>query len=131
MNALTCPELTIEHFEACKIDPERFDHESHVYMGWLYIREYGPAAALMRFDAAIKRLVCHLGAKDKYHATLTWFFMLLIAERMADGESWLQFRQSNPDILLGSKHILSRYYSEDFLQSGNAKAKFMLPNNLR
>ena len=39
-------ELTIERFEAAAIDPARFDHEAHVYVGWDH------AAASARKDLA-------------------------------------------------------------------------------
>ncbi len=71
MNALAKPDITIEDFEASNIEAERFDHEAHVYMGWLYVREYELTEALSRFDAGLKRLVTKLGAESKYHATLT------------------------------------------------------------
>lgn len=39
------PEITIEHFESADIDPDQFNHEAHVYVAWLYVREYELAKA--------------------------------------------------------------------------------------
>ncbi len=130
MQAIADPDLTIEQFEACDVDPERFGHEHHVYMGWLYVREFGASTALARFDAAIRRLVAHLGAEDKYHATITWFFLILIADRIKDGQSWQQFKHCNADIVVGSKPILARHYSDELLLSNRARQRFVLPNKL-
>lgn len=130
MSAQLRPTMTIDDFESGSIDPDRFDHEAHVYMGWLYVREFGAAVAIVRFDAALKRLVALLGAEGKYHATMTWFFLLLIAERHRDDENWLQFKQRNYDLVGGSKRILSRYYSDEFLFSTNARERFVLPDRL-
>jgi hypothetical protein len=130
VNAVAHPDLTIAAFETGAIDPDSFDHESHIYMGWLYIREYGVIDGLAHFDKAIRRLVKHLGAEDKYHMTITWFFMLLIAERFETAEGWLQFKQRNADLITGSKPVLSRYYTQEHLFSNRARTRFLLPDNL-
>jgi hypothetical protein len=128
--AILGPEFTIERFEAADIDPDRFDHEAHVYVAWLYVREYPLTEAIAKFDSGLKRLVNKLGAEGKYHATLTWFFMLLIAERAEDGEPWQVFRHRNADLVTGSKETLSRYYNDDYLFSERARERFVLPDRL-
>ncbi len=130
LNALANPDITLENFEASEIDPDRFDHEAHVYVGWLYLGEYELPEAIARFDAGLKRLVAKLGAETKYHATLTWFFLLLIAERIEADEPWQVFRHRNDDLIGGSKKLLSRYYSEECLFSDRARERFVLPNNI-
>jgi hypothetical protein len=125
-----CPEITIERFESADIDPARFDHEAHVYVGWMYVREYELTEAIAKFDSGLKRLVSKLGAEGKYHATLTWFFLLLIADRAEDGEPWPVFRHRNLDIVTDSKETLSRYYSDDYLFSKRARERFVLPDKL-
>ena len=52
MNAVMQPDLTIANFEAGDIDAEHFGHQGHVYVAWLYIRQYGTVDAITRFDAA-------------------------------------------------------------------------------
>jgi hypothetical protein len=91
-------ELTIARFEASDIDAARFDHEAHVYVGWLYVRAYPRREALARFDAALRRLVEKIGAVNKYSAMITWLFMLLIAERARVDEDWHVFRARNSDL---------------------------------
>ncbi len=130
MNAVANPEFTLDNFEARDIDPERFDHEAHVYVGWLYVREYELTDAIARFDAGLKRLVIKLGAAGKYHATLTWFFLLLIADRVEENEPWQAFRHRNTDLITNSKELLSRYYSDRNLFSDRARRHFVLPDNL-
>jgi hypothetical protein len=124
------PEITIERFESADIDPDQFDHEAHVYVGWLYVREYELAEAIGKFDNGLRRLVSKLGAERKYHATLTWFFLLLIADRAEDGEPWQVFSQRNADLITGSKETLSRYYSDSCLFSERARERFVLPDKL-
>ena len=94
-------ELSIERFEQSDIDPARFDHEAHVYVGWLYVTEYGCDEAVPRFDAALRRLVSKIGAEQKYNAMITWLFLLLIGERIRDDENWPAFRNRNADLFEG------------------------------
>ena len=91
--------LTIERFEASAIDPACFDHEAHVYVGWLYVMAYPHDDAIARFDAALRRLTEKIGATAKYNAMITWLFLKLIAARARAGEDWPAFRMRNTDLL--------------------------------
>ena len=132
MNAAAKAGLSIEAFESGSIDADAFDHESHVYIAWLYLERYSVSEAIARFTAAIKRLTESLGQADKYHETITWFFMLLIAERrsLTGACDWLQFRRCNEDVCASPGAILNQYYSRDVLASVQARQSFMLPNKL-
>lgn len=89
---------SIERFEATNIDPARFDHEAHIYVGWLYVNAFPRNEALSRFDAALKRLTVKIGAEGKYNAMITWLFLLLIDARAQDSETWLAFSNRNADL---------------------------------
>ncbi len=130
MSAVPATVLTIEQFEALRIDSERFDHEAHVYMGWLYVGAYDLADAIGHFDSALRRLTAKLGIPDKYHATITWIFLFLINERFRDDESWLEFRSRNRDLFNDSKSTLGRYYSDALLFSDEARKRFVLPDRV-
>jgi len=122
--------LTIESFEAGCFDATSFDHEAHLYVAWLYVRKYPPAEAIGRFSAALRRLTASLGVPGKYHATITWFFLLLIAERCActPAPDWEAFRQANQDLLRRDEDIVSRYYSAELLATRHARENFVLPD---
>jgi hypothetical protein len=99
MSSQLAQEFSIERFEAADIDPERFDHEAHVYVAWLYVTTLRRDEAIARFDGALRRLVAKIGAEGKYNAMITWLFLLLIAERSRKGESWTEFRARNADLI--------------------------------
>ena len=122
--------FSIERFERGTVDAESFNHEAHVYMGWLYVREFGLPGALSRFDTALRRLTSLLGVPNKYHATITWLFLMLIEERSGRDESWASFRSRNTDLIDDSKTTLDRYYSEARLFSNRAREHFVLPDRL-
>jgi len=131
MNAAAEPAITVDAFENGAIDPEDFDHEAHVYVAWLYLERLPLLEAIAKFDAALRRLTVNLGIPGKYHATITWFFMMLIAERRnkQPGSNWFRFRRDNDD-LISDGRILQRYYDSETLASDRARQSFVLPNRL-
>ena len=90
--------LSIARFEAGEVDPARFDHAAHLYVAWLYVREYPGKESVARFDTALRRFTQKIGASAKYNAMITWLFMLLIIERFRQGETWGEFRARNTDL---------------------------------
>ena len=95
------PNIPIEGFEAGDVDPARFDHEAHIYVGWLYMKALRPRGGHCAFDAALRRLTEKIGAESKYNAMITWLFLLLIDERAREDEDWSAFRARNSDLVRG------------------------------
>ena len=67
-------------------------------MAWLFVRKHGMPEALAEFTTAIKRFADAKGATGLYHETITWAFLLLIAERQARNpvEAWASSRRPIP-----------------------------------
>ncbi len=109
-----------------------FHHEHHVHVAWLYVRRHGMPAALAEFTAAITRFAAAKGAHGLYHETITWAFLLLIAERQARAEAstWESFAAVNTDLLVWKPSILDRYYSRELLASELARRTFLMPDRL-
>ena len=129
MKAAEIPDLSVEAFERGEIDSERFDHEAHVFVAWLYLERYPLLTAIEKFDTALRQLTLKLGVPGKYHATITWFFMLLIEQRRKDepGSDWARFRADNND-LIANGSMLKHYYTKETLQSERARQSFVLPD---
>jgi hypothetical protein len=126
------PRLSIDAFEAGTIDSAEFDHAAHIYVAWLYLQRFPAATAISRFTQALRRLTARLGVPGKYHATISWFYMLLIAERLtnASTKNWNEFRQDNDDLFRRDDNVLARYYSDNLLSSDLARQSFVLPDKL-
>ena len=93
------------------------------------------AEAIERFTAALKRLTVKLGVPGKYHNTITWFFMLIIAERRngeagTSGLEWSDFRRNNDDLFRRDENVLHRYYKAETLATDAARRTFVLPDKL-
>jgi len=124
--------ISIEAFEDGTVDPDQFDHEAHIYVGWSYLQLYELQEAIDRFSAALRRLTKKLGIETKYHETITWFFMILIADRRSTSEStdWQAFKQRNADLFAGRPSIVSQYYSAERLGTSLARTQFLLPDRV-
>jgi hypothetical protein len=109
---------------------DQFHHEQHVQVAWRFVRNHGMPAALGEFTAAIKRFAAAKGAHGLYHETITWAFLLLIAERQArtDSQTWEAFAAAHPELLIWKPSILERYYSRELLQSDIARRAFVFPD---
>lgn len=123
---------TIEQFEAGQVDIAGFDHQAHVYVAWAYLQKFELLEAIDRYRAALRRLTRQVGAEAKYHETITWFYLVSIAERLNAGTDadWPAFRRANPDLLGPPRNWLGRYYSSDCLASEQARRRFVLPDRI-
>ncbi len=124
--------ISIDSFEGGTIDPELFDHEAHVFIAWSYLQQCDLKESIDRFCAALRRLTRKLGIESKYHETLSWFFMILIAERRSESGSnvWQSFKRDNPDLFAKHPSIVRAYYSEERLGSTIARTQFVMPDRL-
>ena len=120
----------LDRFVDTTLPADQFHHQQHVQVAWLFVRRYGMPAALSEFTAAIKRFAEAKGATALYHETITWAFLLVIAERQArrPAETWEEFEARNPDLLTWKPSVLSRYYSEELLASDLARRTFLMPD---
>lgn len=118
----------LERFETASLVPGEFHHCEHVRVAWLYLDRYPAVDALRRYAEGLKRVAVSLGAPDLYHETITWAYLLLIRDRMQDGECWSAFAEHNPDLLDWKNSVLGRYYSDALLWSDRARARFVFPD---
>ncbi len=132
MNAISKPPWTIESLESATLDAEAFNHEAHIYVGWLYLEHYPLTEAIEKFTSALRRLTLKLGVPGKYHETISWFYLLLIEERRSAStqHDWFAFRRENNDLFCRDENIIERYYSKVLISSDRARRSFVLPDRL-
>jgi hypothetical protein len=124
---------TLQNFESGNVNAEEFDHTAHVYIAWKMLQESNPLETINRYSAALRRITAALNVPGKYHETITWFYVLIIADRISPASpgNWEQFAASNPDLLGNSMHLLSSYYSDERLWSADARQRFLLPDRAK
>ena len=123
----------LDAFVSTALPADQFHHEQHVRVAWLFVRHHGMPRALGEFSEAIKRFAIAKGVHGLYHETITWAFLLIVAERLArePAETWDAFAADNADLLSWQPSILDRYYSKELLGSALARATFVMPDLLR
>ena len=128
--AAETPAIDIARFEAGDVAAEEFTHTAHVYVAWLYLTERTLPDAIERYSSALKRLTRKLGVEGKYHETITWFYLIVIAERLSRGgvSDWADFAARNSDLLEQNAPLLARSYSQERLGSNLARHQFILPD---
>ena len=82
--------------------------------------------------SATDAITAKMGIPGKYHETITWFFMLMVAQRRETSQTndWHEFRDANQDLVGKSRVLLDRYYTGELLASDSAKRIFMLPDKV-
>ena len=117
-------------FEAASLPDDAFHHEQHVHVAWMFVRRHGMPGALAEFPRALKRFAAAKGKPNLYHETITWAFLLVVAERQArcPAESWPAFAAANRDLLQWKPSVLDRYYEKETLVSELAKRVFVMPD---
>ena len=130
MNGIMTDDEFVRGFEGCVLASDAFHHRDHVRLAWIYLGRYPALEALARFVEGLKRFATFHSHPGLYHETITWAFLFLIHERMADapdGEAWEEFAARNPDLFAWKPSILDRYYDPETLRSDRARRVFVLP----
>jgi hypothetical protein len=119
----------VQAFEAATIDPAAFHHREHLYVAWCYLRSLPLEDALARYVHHLRKLAAALGAPERFHATITWAYLVLLHEAMvrAPGESFEGLLAANPTLLDHRGGALAAHYARDELASDAARRHFVLP----
>ncbi|MCA9661277.1 MAG: hypothetical protein KC486_23260 [Myxococcales bacterium] len=106
-----------------------FGHREHLAVAWELVGRERLGHAIERMAAALRRVVTALGVPEKYNETLTWAWMVVVAERRAEapaGEDFAAFLERNAD-LLDHRATLATYYGPAELGAATARRTFVLP----
>jgi hypothetical protein len=126
-------EELIRQFEDGATDAASFHHAEHVRLAFEYLGRYSALAALERFSDALKRFAAAQGKAQRYHETITWAYLLLIRERIARAgrsQTWEEFAERNPDLLIWKGGVLATLYRQGTLDSELARQTFILPDRV-
>jgi len=121
----------IKQFEDGVTPVDTFHHADHVRLAFEYLCRCSALEALERFSDALKRFAAAQGKAQLYHETITWAYMLLIRERIAragHSQTWEEFAERNPDLLIWKGGVLGTLYRQETLDSDLARHTFVLPD---
>lgn len=117
-------------FENQTLPPEMFNHIAHIRLAWLYVRVLDVDTATEKTCAGLKAYAESLGAKDKFHLTISHALVRIIALRMNESHAsdWPEFIAQNRDLVEDAIGVLCRYFSYDRLMSDKARVELVLPD---
>jgi hypothetical protein len=119
----------VRAFESASIDPAGFGHREHLYVAWCYLRALSLEDALARYVRHLRQLAAALGAPEKFHATMTWAYVVLLHDAMerAPGASFDDLLAKNPAICDHHAGALYAHYDRAELDADEARRRFVLP----
>ncbi len=113
----------VARFESCALAPWAFGHREHLFVAWTYLRAAPFEEGACRFVSGLKKFAAHHGATQKFHATITWTLLQLIAEAVhedAANADFDAFLAAHPE-LLDVRTVLSSLYDHATLDSDRAR----------
>jgi hypothetical protein len=119
----------VQAFEAATLDPAAFHHREHLYVAWCYLRALPLEEALARYVRHLRRLAVALGVAHKFHATVTWAYVVLLHAAMdrSPGATFDQLLAAHPALLDHRTGALHDHYDRAQLDSDDARRYFVLP----
>ena len=120
--------LSLQSFLKLEVDADEFGHRRHLEMAYQILQRFHFNEASTKYAATIKALTEKLGVPEKYHATITFCYISLVAERLTQNDycNFDEFLQANGDLM--NKTLLNEWYSPQRLSSQTAKQQFVLPD---
>jgi hypothetical protein len=125
---VTDVELT-RSLERGEIPAKNFHHAAHLHVAWVYLSESSSAQeAGGKMRETLRRFAAAAGKPEKYHETITLFWVHLLSRAYATG-CWGRLEeivQTNPELL--EKNFPLAYYSAKRLFSDEARSSWMEPD---
>jgi hypothetical protein len=121
----------IQAFESGRLSNAEFHHRDHVRLTWLYLRRDGPELGAQRVIDGIRHFATAHGAADRFHVTLTWFWIRLVQHLMEAFPS----AQKVDDLFaafppVNDKSTVYHHYSQATLWSAEARHSRLTPDLL-
>jgi len=115
--------------ERGEIPNNAFAHASHLRVAWVYLHESATVdEAAARIASTLRRFAASVGKSEKYHETITIFWMraLAAARSAMSGATLDEVLHANPRLL--DKDFVLAYYSTDRLFSSEARRSWVDPD---
>lgn len=117
-------------FQNCELNPTLFSHEAHLRLAWIHINQYGLKQALKNIESQLKSFVAHVGAKDKYHQTVTIVAIEAVNHFMNKSKSndFKIFIENYPQLMTSFKELVNSHYTFDVFSSQKARKEYIQPD---
>jgi hypothetical protein len=125
---MTDVELT-RALERGEIANENFNHVSHLHVAWVYLAESSSVVeAANKMRDTLRRFAAAAGKPQKYHETITLFWVHLLSRGhvAGHGRRLEDIVNANPQLL--EKNFPLAYYSAERLFSDEARTSWVDPD---
>ncbi|MEP0262888.1 hypothetical protein [Dokdonia sp.] len=121
-----------EQFKNGSLNPEIFNHEAHLRLAWIYISTFGLKQAEHQIQDQLQKFVEIIGAKDKYHKTLTIVAIKIVNHffQKSKSDNFTDFIDEYSQLKTDFKELINTHYSFDIFGSEKAKTEFLKPDLL-
>jgi hypothetical protein len=109
----------IDAFESGRLPNAAFHHRDHVRLSWLYLRRGGPASGSRAVLDGIRHFAVVHGAADRFHVTLTLFWVKLVQhliDTYPGAPTFDDLVTHFPRVL--DKSLVYKHYSPEHLGAG-------------
>lgn len=113
------------------LPPTEFHHRDHLRLSWVLIRRLGLASAASAITGGIQRFAAKHGQSQKYHETLTQFWIRLVAhmvEARPEITEFTAFLAAFPQLL--DKDLPYRHWRRETMDSQSARAGWVEPDHV-
>lgn len=119
-------------FANCTLAESIFSHEAHLRLAWIHIDKYGLEQARDTIQEQLQDFVTRVGAKDKYHKTLTIVAVQGVEHFMkrSGSDNFKDFISEFPQLKNDFKELVGSHYSFDIFNSAKARTEFIEPDLL-
>ena len=122
----------MKRFENLTLNPELFNHEAHLRLAWIHIREFGRVQAEENLCAQIERFDAAFGDGTKFHHTLTVASVKMVAHFVgrSRANNFQSFMREFPRLRSHFQDLLDQHYGIDLLTHPTAKEEYVEPDRL-
>ena len=117
----------VNRLERCLLAKTEFQHRDHLAVAVAYLYAADFDSALDRMRTTLLRFSSHHGVRDRYHETLTRFWMREVENRL-DRRFCLRESVQQIQAALCDKDLPFSYYRKETLASPQAKQNFVEPD---
>lgn len=124
-------EELLRAFHQGSLAPTGFHHRDHLHLTWGLVTQHGEAIATRVICAGIQRLAMRHGQAEKYHETLTRFWVRAVALHIAQHPeitTFDDFVTAFPQLL--DKELPYRHWRRETMGSPQARAQWVEPDLL-
>ena len=115
-------------FEGGQIANQDFHHRDHLRLAWIQVHRLGLREGSNAVVAAIQRFAAHHGRADRYHDTMTrfWLRVVHIGIRQHPDLAFEELIAAEPHLL--DKTLPLRHWSSELIGGADARRQWVEPD---